>query len=121
MIKHGTPLCVVYNEEKEKDIKHISTFNYKSQSILNAMGYTVGADADLSVNERQEILIKALHNKIIEINDLVSFLNWLIQTRKTQSKYSNAVNKWQEDLKFVKQYKIENRQITTVDGIVVKN
>lgn len=121
MIKHGTPLCVVYNEEKEKDIKHISTFNYKSQSILNAMGYTVGADADLSVNERQKILIKALHNKLIEINDLVSFLNWLIQTRKTQSKYSNAVNKWQEDLKFVKQYEIENRQITNVDGIVVKN
>lgn len=120
MYKHGTPLCVVYNEETNENKNKISTFQYKSQSVLNAMGYSVGMEADLSSVERQDIIATALHNKLFEIHDLISFLNWLIQTRKTQSKYNNAVKRWKEDLEFVKQYEIENREKVNIDGIVVR-
>lgn len=120
MYKHGTPLCVVYNEDTNESKNKISTFQYKSQSVLKAMGYSVGMEADLSSGERQDILATALHNKLFEIHDLISFLNWLIQTRKAQSKYNNAVKRWKEDLEFVKQYEIKKREKVNIDGIVVR-
>ena len=120
MIKHGTPLCAIYEERRNEDGSKIHAFQYKSQSVLNAMGYTVGIEADLSANERQNILTTALHNKLFDVHDLISFLNWLIQTRKTQQKYNRAVKKWQEDLEFVKNYEIDSRQKVNIGGIVMK-
>ena len=120
MIKHGTPLCVIYSEDDDRDKKVINTFHYKSQSVLNARGYSVGMESDLSDGERQEILSTALEKKLFKVHDLISFLNWLIQTRKTQSKYDNAVKKWQDDLKFVKDFERENCKKVNVKEIVVR-
>ena len=49
-----------------------------------------------------------------------NFLNWLIQTRKTQSKYEVAISKWQEDLQFVKKFELEEREKVNIKGIFVK-
>lgn len=120
MLKHGTPLCAVYNESDISNKKTAKPFCYKSQSVLNAMGYSVGMELNLPAEERQQILGIALQNKMIEIHDLISFLNWLIQTRKTQSKYEVAISKWQEDLQFVKKFELEEREKVNIKGIFVK-
>ena len=120
MLKHGTPLCAVYNESDISNKKTVKPFCYKSQSVLNAMGYSVGMELNLPAEERQQILGIALQNKTIEIHDLISFLNWLIQTRKTQSKYEVAISKWQEDLQFVKKFELEEREKVNIKGIFVK-
>jgi hypothetical protein len=121
MIKIGKPLCAVYQEIKDEDEKQTyGSFRYKSQSVLNAMGYTVGMNDDLSATERQEILSKALQSKLIEIHDLLKFLNWLIRTRETQIKYRTAVSKWKEDVKFVEEYEKDMRDEIIVDSITVK-
>ena len=57
MLKIGTPLCTVYYNGKE-DIRKVTEFKFKSQSVLNAMGYSVDATSDLSKEERQSILKK---------------------------------------------------------------
>lgn len=120
MLKHGTPLCAVYNENDISNKKTAKPFCYKSQSVLNAMGYSVGMELNLPVEERQQILGAALQNKTVEIHDLISFLNWLIQTRKTQSKYEVAISKWQEDLQFVKEFELEEREKVNIKEIFVK-
>lgn len=120
MIKHGIPLCAIYSEDGDRDKKAVNAFRYKSQSVLNARGYSVGMELDLSEEERQEILSTVLKSELVEVHDLISFLNWLIQTRRTQPKYANAVNKWQNDLKFVKDFERENRKKVNVEGIVVR-
>jgi hypothetical protein len=121
MIKIGKPLCAVYQESIDGDEKQTyGSFRYKSQSVLNAMGYTVGMNDDLSATERQEILSKALQSKLIEIHDLLKFLNWLIRTRETQIKYRTAVSKWKEDVKFVEEYEKDMRDEIIVDSITVK-
>lgn len=119
MIQKGKPLCAIY-EESDKTQDNVSGFRYKSQSVLNAMGYTVGMETNLSSSERQKILEDALQSHIFSIHDLISFLTWLIQTRKNQRKFSKAVEKWTEDLKFVKNYEKEKRGKITVEKIVIK-
>ena len=119
MIQKGKPLCAVY-EESDKTQDNVSGFRYKSQSVLNAMGYTVGMETNLSSSERQKILEDALKSHIFSVHDLISFLNWLIQTRKNQNKFSTAVEKWTEDLKFVKNYEKENRGKVTFEKIIIK-
>ena len=119
MIQKGKPLCAVY-EESDKNQDIVNGFRYKSQSVLNAMGYTVGMETNLNSSERQKILEDALRSHIFGVHDLISFLNWLIQTRKNQIKFSKAVEKWTEDLKFVKNYEKEKRGKITVEKIVIK-
>ena len=122
MIKHGVPLCAVSNEtERKKNIDNkFGSFRYKSQSVLNAMGYTVGVATNLTVHERQRILKSALDSHLFEEHDLISFLNWLIQTRKTQPKYSKTIEKWAEDLEFVKSYNKDSRDKVAVKGILLR-
>jgi hypothetical protein len=121
MLKIGKPLCAVYQNDIDEDEKQTyGSFNYKSQSVLNAMGYTVGMNDNLSAFERQKILSKALQRNLIEIHDLLKFLNWLISTRETQMKYRTAVNKWKEDVKFVEAYEKDLRDEVIVDSITVK-
>ena len=79
MVRIGKPLCAIYYIEGEN--KKCVPFQYKSQSVLNAMGYTVEAERDLSVDVRQKILREALDKKLFEIHDVLSYLNWLIKTR----------------------------------------
>ena len=117
MVRIGKPLCAIYYIEGEN--KKCVPFQYKSQSVLNAMGYTVEAERDLSVDVRQKILREALDKKLFEIHDMLSYLNWLIKTREPQVKYRSAVEKWKEDMKFVESYKEEIREKIKVDSITV--
>lgn len=116
MIKKGKPLCAVYHEELLDEKKSCTPFRYKSQSVLNAMGYSVGMENALSSNERQKILVEALQSDLFDIHDLLDFLNWLIRTRDTQTKYRNAVSKWREDAKFVENYDKSNRDKVKIDS-----
>lgn len=115
----GTPLCAVYQAESLNNEKQLTKFRYKSQSVLNAMGYTVNANLDLEEEEREKILVRAIKQKLFSINDLISFLNWLIQTRKTQPKYESAVQKWTNDMEFIKEYNKQERESIDINQIIL--
>lgn len=116
MLKTGTPLCTVYYNGKGEHRK-FTEFKFKSQSILNAMGYSVDATSDLSNEDRQSILKEALNKQLVTTHDLLSFLNWLIKTRETQVRMDQAVEKWRIDYKFVSEYQKEKRDITRINSI----
>lgn len=118
MLKFGTPLCTVYYNGKE-DHKNFTEFKFKSQSVLNAMGYNVDANSDLSNEERQSILKEALDKQLITTHDLLSFLNWLIKTRETQARMDQAVEKWRIDYKFVSEYQKEKREVLKINSIQI--
>ena len=115
----GEPLCQVLDESSTKEKKK-SRFQYKSQSVLNAMGYTVNASIKLTSQERQKILEEAIRSNLFSINDLLYFLNWLVNTRKSQSKYSNAIEKWKEDIDFVENYKKKERESVYIKSMTIK-
>lgn len=117
MIEEGRPLCAIYWEDELKKKAKSESFFCKSQSVLNAMGYNVKADSSLQVKERQQILVDAVNSGMFEFNDLLNFLNWLIQTRMPQQKYENAVKKWKEDLEFIKRYNSDKRNAVEIKRI----
>lgn len=120
MLKIGTPLCTVLYGNKNNDSITHKSFRYKSQSVLNAMGYTVDMNISLTKEERQKILATALENQLFSVADLLNFLHWLIKTRETQSKYNTAVSKWKDDLKFVENYKKNTRDKINITSIRTK-
>lgn len=119
MLLSGKPLCQVIYDSSVKEKQKIP-FQYKSQSVLNAMGYTVSANIKLTFQERQQILEKALLSNLFSVHDLLNFLNWLVNTRKGQSKYSSAISKWQEDITFVENYQKKGRESTFINSMTVK-
>ena len=120
MLEKGEPLCAVYQYDEYSKGKFSSKFAYKSQSILNAKGYNVQADSDLTEQERQNILKNCLDKNLVQIHDVLDFLNWLIRTREPLQKYKNAVGKWKTDIAFVEAYKEEERSSVVVNSILVK-
>ena len=81
------------------------------------MGYTVKANSSLSAAERRNILLKAISNKLLTTDEIISFLNWLIVSRKGRSSYETAVDKWTSDMIFLKNYKSQNRKSMEVKTI----
>ena len=116
MLKEGTPLCNVYDRNKPISSNNVP-FRYKSQSVLNAMGYTVGKHVDLNSKERQKILEEALQKNLFSIHDLLDFLNWLVSMHKSQIRYSDAIDKWNEDIEFVEEYRKNERKTVHISSV----
>lgn len=116
MLKAGIPLCNIFDKDNPQSKSNIP-FRYKSQSVLSAMGYTVDKNVDLSSDRRHEILLEALKKDFFSIHDLLDFLNWLVATRKTQKKYTSAIEKWNEDINFIENYKKSERKTVYISSI----
>lgn len=120
MLTKGRPLCAVYNaQDCVKDKEH-TKFAYKSQSILALKGYTVQANSELSKSDRQNILKECIDSGIVQIHDVLQFLNWLVRSREPLPKYSNAISKWKDDIAFVQNYKKEERETVKIKSLTVK-
>lgn len=121
LLEKGKPLCIVYAYNKAPQGKIQSDFKYKSQSVLALKGYNVQAGSNLTEEERQEILKKCLDTKIVEIHDLLDFLNWLVRTREPLAKYQNAISKWKKDIEFVEEYKKDERDTVVVNSLTIQS
>ena len=66
------------------------------------------------------IIQKAISQKLIDVHETIEFLRWLIRTRMTQKKYQKAVEKWTEDMEYIKENYPYNEH-TNVKSITVRN
>lgn len=101
IISLGVPQCKLYISFWEKE-KSEEKFLYNSKSILRKKGYNVQDKNGLPERERQRILLNVIEEQLMTSYEVIMFLNWLVNTRKSQSKYQLAVKKWREDIKYVK-------------------
>ncbi len=119
--EYGLPLCQQFTQEEYLQIKtgerrHI----YKAHSILSQMGYNVGQKDNLSNTQRRDILSLAIDKGIYSKAQLDSFLNWLISSRKQNPSMENAIDRWQDDRLFIKDYKKGDCKIVGVKSITGK-
>lgn len=117
LLRAGKPLCQIidyapYYNDVGKSNEGLNSYN--SQSILNQMGYNVNSNDNLSDESRQNILKNAIIQNKLSIHEVLTFLNWLICTRKNQSKYEQAIHKWRKDIEFIKSFENEKR-----DNIII--
>lgn len=94
-----------------------ATFNFNEKSVLSEMGYNVQASVNLSTEERHQILKRAIEDKKITENEIINLLELQINLHSGHERYSNAVEKWKEDVDFVKANGINSGRIKRVSQI----
>lgn len=85
------------------------SYELAQESPLHIIGYNVGQKDDFSQSERQYILARVLHNKIMAKGEVIKYLTFFI--RRNGAKLGNelALLKWKEDLAFVQEYDINTQ------------
>ena len=102
--EYGNPGLSIYAEEKSQS--GIGDFsNLRDESIIHQFGYSVSAQANLSAACRQSILADIIDLETMSQKNVIAFIESLIK-RFTADKYDEARFKWQQDLKFVINYKV---------------
>ena len=115
--KWYVPIC------KVSDVKTYYGSNGKygmklaQESILKQYGYNVSKTEDLSDTVRQKILAVLIDNHIVTKNDIISYLDFFVSQRRYQSKYEQAISKWEEDREFVTNYRLGEYTIYGVNAI----
>lgn len=79
-------------------------------SLLRSYGYSVNAQDNLSDNERERILAFIIENKIMSVDDIINFLEWLVHRNPSENFYLARL-KWNKDIEFLRKYK-------PIEGIV---
>lgn len=89
------------------------------QSTLKLCGYTVNQIDNLSSEQRQRILAQIIDGNIMSKAEIIDYLHMFIRYNGVRYHMNYAVEKWKEDLKFVRDYRIneqENYSISRIKG-----
>lgn len=81
----------------------LSSIDMSEMSILKMYGYTVGKSG-LSMQSRHALLEHILDNKIMKGHDIISLLQFNISMREHESRFSQAITDWKNDIGFVAHY-----------------
>ena len=82
-----------------------SDYYLSDESVLKIHGYSVSKKDGLSSRERQAILSDIIDNGYATKREVIKYLNFFINQRKELFQYTEACDKWQEDLNYVEFYK----------------
>lgn len=99
-------LKIVDNRPVEMTVSGIA---FKENSVLSLYGYNV-QEGKLKDNERRKILVFILENGIADKSEIKQLLNQFIEINGKQSRNKSAAIKWNEDLMFVNDYKINSQR-----------
>lgn len=106
-LKHkGIPICRVSDEKTYMKNYSVNGMLLAQESILMQYGYNVNQQEGLSTLRRQKILAVLIDKKILSKSEIISYLDFFISQRQTQSKYQIAISKWEHDREFVENYRI---------------
>lgn len=113
---YGVPLCQVIKDQR--NFKENKTGDYfdelDEESILHRSGYNVSAKDDLSKEQRERILILLLDSGLCNWHKIDSHLTWLIDSRSKNTNMINAVKKWEEDRRFISEYKFDAARVVGI-------
>lgn len=82
-----------------------------TQSILNAYGYNVNQQDNLTSAERQELLAEIVDLNILSIRSICDYLEFFINSHPT---HESAISRWKEDLAFISKYKYNPERFSIV-------
>ncbi len=79
------------------------------ESILHMCGYSVNQADNLTAAERQGILQYLIDSKVSSKPEIIEYLNFFIKRNGKRQNMEEAVRRWNEDLRWVREYQL-NRQ-----------
>lgn len=102
--EHGNP-GVKFKTRKNDNGQYRHSFEeMNTESILYAYGYNVSSTNGLTEIQRHELLAEIVDLKILNKSQIISFLDFFIDTHNTE-KYYIARLKWANDRKYVINYR----------------
>lgn len=121
---NGIPICDVKDFRTGQYISHSSDYDNvvtsNCESILHKLGYNVDQRNELSSQERHEILAQIVTKRQIAKNEIISLLQYYIWRNENNVNMSFAIEKWEEDLDFMKRFIIQGCDTIDVDQIWIK-
>ena len=111
LLKRSGTICCKIIEFQELLHNKQSFSDWQEKSILRSYGYTVSKTENLTKQERHQILDFVLENGIMTSNQIISHLVWQIETRKKMWNMQDAISKWEDDIRYVRQYQYINRSV----------
>ena len=88
--------------------------------MLHKLGYNVNQQENLSSQERQKILAQIVQKRQISKNEIISLLQYYIRRNENNGNMIFAVEKWEQDLIFMKRFRMQSSEVIDVDQIRIK-
>ena len=113
----GNPLCPIYEESKAKS-GYAQKFDLKMESLLHSFGYNVSSQEGLTDIQRQSLLKFLIDTGTMTKIDIISHLNYLINSRQGRTNMENAIYKWKLDMNYLNSLKgnsnIAKKQVDSI-------
>lgn len=103
----GIILCRITDEKIYWRRENINEMQLAQESILRQYGYSVSQTENLTSVRRQRILAFMMDNKIMSKNEIISYLDFFINQRRSLPNMGMAISKWEDDREFVENYRME--------------
>lgn len=84
--------------------------NLAEESELHLCGYNVNMAENLSSQKRRLILENIMDRNIMSKPKIIEHLEFLITTREKLKNQEKAINKWEDDLEWVREFNINNQR-----------
>ena len=104
--KKGMVLCRVTDKKNYMKSGYINGMKLAQESLLMQYGYNVSQMEGLTATGRQKILAVIIDNKIMSKSEIISYIDFFISQRSSNSRMGVAISKWEADREFVENYKI---------------
>ena len=96
----GIPLCRALTIDDNKAMLN-GTYNYNTETLLHSVGYNVNEKNDYSAIQRQKLLSIVVDEGIVERDEIVAHLQYLIKRSEHRPNMKMACQKWREDILFL--------------------
>lgn len=114
-------LCKIVDETYVYNQENSNKFNIdKDCSVLKYYGYNVQTKKNISKQQRHIILSSLIESGIMTRRQVIDHIKVLIQRGSKIPSWSEATQKWKDDIDFVNTYKIEDLPKVVFDKIVLK-
>ncbi len=94
--------------DSDIDASNFSWFNFAADTVLSRCGYTV--KEGVSQEYRHAVLSYLLDSGKTSKGEIIENISNSVRLRKNQLRYQGACNRWEEDIKFVSDYKIDSQR-----------
>ena len=127
MLKHdyktakqiGKILCPIIDFTNSSQTKKYYKNLTSSESRIHQLGYNVRRGSNYTKEQRQTILANILENTNISRHEIESCITRPMRQHKGQHNYSPAVLAWEEDLKFIRNYKLGDLPKVKIEKLIV--
>lgn len=90
------------------------------ESRLHRYGYNVSSVKGLTSKQREVILSCIIDNKIMSKTEICSHLDYLIKRSSNVARLQEALTKWENDRRFVRDYKFGSVKHVKAKRIYIK-